>query len=94
MLSSRVDSDQDRRRAAVDTWEGDVTARVIARLTALRTAQVNARTASVISGPNGRGSPMRPFDSGGPVGAKGGSHIVQPGLRANPQVRPPVESGR
>jgi hypothetical protein len=43
MPSSRVDSDQDRRRAAVDTWEGEVTTRVIARLTARRTAQVNAR---------------------------------------------------
>lgn len=49
-----------------------MTARVTARLTTRRTAQLNAGKC------HGR-EPMRQFDSGGPVGAKGGSHIVQPG---------------
>jgi hypothetical protein len=38
--------------------------------------------ASAMAGPMDL-NPMRPFHSGGPEGAEGGSHIVQPG----PQIR-------
>jgi SH3-like domain-containing protein len=55
MLSSSVDSNQDRRRAAVGTWQRDVTARVTAqktaRRTARRTARLNPANVSVMSGP-------------------------------------------